>query len=45
MRCDTQLTLTKRARPTPTDVSHLDPLPASTGGEHNLTGEEQPALV
>ena len=45
MRCDTQLTLTKRARPTPKDVSQMDPLPASTGGEHNLTGEEQPALV
>ena len=29
MRCDTQLTLTKRARPTPKDVSHMDPLPAS----------------
>lgn len=45
MRCDAQLTLTKHARPTPKDMSHMGPLPASTGGEHNLTGEGQPALV
>lgn len=45
MRCDGQLTLTKQARPTPRDVLHMDPLPPSTSGEHNLTGEEQPALV
>lgn len=45
MSCDGQLTLTKHARHTPKDVSHMDPLPPSAGGEHTLTGEEKPTLV